>query len=44
VTATGMTASEAQKKAYAAVDRIDWPEGFCRRDIGWRAVDREFVK
>ncbi|KQZ94054.1 phosphoribosylamine--glycine ligase [Mesorhizobium sp. Root157] len=44
VTATGATASEAQKKAYAAVDLIDWPQGFCRRDIGWRAVDREFVK
>jgi phosphoribosylamine--glycine ligase len=27
--------------AYAALDRIDWPEGFCRRDIGWRAVARE---
>ncbi|HEU0071515.1 MAG TPA: phosphoribosylamine--glycine ligase [Alphaproteobacteria bacterium] len=38
VTATGATALEAQKKAYAAVDKIDWPGGFCRRDIGWRAV------
>ncbi len=28
-------------RAYAAVDRIDWPDGFCRRDIGWRAVERE---
>ena len=27
--------------AYAAVDRIDWPGGFCRSDIGWRAVERE---
>ncbi|MBN9249496.1 MAG: phosphoribosylamine--glycine ligase [Mesorhizobium sp. 61-13] len=44
VTATGLTAGEAQTKAYAAVDLIDWPQGFCRRDIGWRAVDREFVK
>jgi phosphoribosylamine--glycine ligase len=44
VTATGLTAGEAQTKAYAAVDMIDWPQGFCRRDIGWRAVDREFVK
>lgn len=44
VTAMGATASEAQKKAYAAVDVIDWPQGFCRRDIGWRAVAREFVK
>ncbi len=41
VTATGRTVAEAQQKAYAAVDRIDWPEGFCRRDIGWRAVERE---
>ena len=38
VTATGATVSEAQAKAYAAVDRIDWPGGFCRRDIGWRAL------
>lgn len=41
VTATGTSVTEAQKRAYAAVDRIDWPEGFCRRDIGWRAVERE---
>jgi phosphoribosylamine--glycine ligase len=41
VTATGRTVAEAQAKAYAAVDRIDWPGGFCRRDIGWRAVARE---
>ncbi len=40
VTATGPTVAEAQARAYAAVDRIDWPEGFCRRDIGWRAVER----
>ena len=32
---------EAQQRAYAAVDRIEWPEGFCRRDIGWQAVERE---
>jgi phosphoribosylamine--glycine ligase len=38
VTALGATAGEAQRHAYAAVDRIDWPEGFCRRDIGWRAA------
>jgi phosphoribosylamine---glycine ligase len=38
VTALGKTVKEAQSRAYAAVDRIDWPEGFCRRDIGWRAV------
>ncbi len=41
VTATGATVGEAQAKAYAAVDRIVWPDGFCRRDIGWRAVERE---
>ncbi len=41
VTALGRTAAEAQARAYAAVRRIDWPEGFCRRDIGWRAIARE---
>ncbi|TGV59073.1 phosphoribosylamine--glycine ligase, partial [Mesorhizobium sp. M00.F.Ca.ET.149.01.1.1] len=41
VTATGKTVGEAQAKAYAAVDRIDWAQGFCRRDIGWQAVARE---
>jgi phosphoribosylamine--glycine ligase len=41
VTATGRTVSEAQEKAYRAVDLIDWPGGFCRRDIGWQAVARE---
>lgn len=44
VTATGSNVSEAQQKAYAAVDGLDWPEGFCRRDIGWRAVEREQQK
>ena len=34
------TVAKAQKRAYEAVDKIDWPEGFCRRDIGWRAVGR----
>ncbi len=38
VTARGATLSEARDAAYAMVDRIDWPEGFCRRDIGWRAL------
>jgi phosphoribosylamine--glycine ligase len=38
VTATGKTLKEAQARAYQAVDLIDWPEGFCRRDIGWRAL------
>ncbi len=41
VTATGKTVAEAQSRAYAAIDRIDWPQGFCRRDIGWRAIKRE---
>ena len=41
VTARGATVAEAQQRAYAAVDRLDWPEGFCRRDIGWRAIARE---
>lgn len=41
VTAGGRSVGEAQARAYAAVDRIDWPGGFCRRDIGWRAVERE---
>lgn len=40
VTATGATLQEAQARAYQAVDLIDWPEGFCRRDIGWRALGR----
>jgi phosphoribosylamine--glycine ligase len=38
VTARGATIAEAQARAYRAVDVIDWPDGFCRRDIGWRAV------
>ncbi|PVH29088.1 phosphoribosylamine--glycine ligase [Pararhodobacter oceanensis] len=38
VTARGETLAEAQERAYAMVDRVDWPEGFCRRDIGWRAL------
>jgi phosphoribosylamine---glycine ligase len=40
VTARGASLAEARDRAYAAVDRIDWPEGFCRRDIGWRALGR----
>jgi phosphoribosylamine--glycine ligase len=38
VTATGRTVAEAQARAYAAAAKIDWPEGFYRRDIGWRAA------
>ena len=41
VTAGGKTFAEARARAYAAVDKIVWPEGFCRRDIGARAVGRE---
>ena len=41
VTALAESVSAAQKLAYDAVDKIDWPGGFCRRDIGWRAVERE---
>ncbi len=41
VTALGETVAAAQAKAYDAVGRIDWPQGFCRRDIGWRAIERE---
>jgi len=41
VTAGGIDVTSAQAKAYEAVDAIDWPGGFCRRDIGWRAVQRE---
>jgi phosphoribosylamine--glycine ligase len=41
VTAAGGNVAQAQARAYAAVDAIDWPEGFCRRDIGWRAIARE---
>jgi phosphoribosylamine--glycine ligase len=40
VTARAQTVREAQALAYRAVDLIDWPEGFCRRDIGWRAIAR----
>ncbi|KDD75389.1 phosphoribosylglycinamide synthetase [Helicosporidium sp. ATCC 50920] len=41
ISAMGDTVREAQKNAYAAVDAISYPDGFCRRDIGWRAVARE---
>jgi phosphoribosylamine--glycine ligase len=41
VCALGKTVTEAQSRAYAAVNRIKWPEGFYRRDIGWQAVARE---
>lgn len=41
VTARGKSVAEAQAHAYAAIARIDWPEGFYRNDIGWRAIHRE---
>ncbi len=41
VTATGKTVAEAQARAYTLVDRIPWENGFTRRDIGWRAIERE---
>jgi len=40
VVARAKSVREAQKRAYAVVDKIDWPQGFCRRDIGWRAIGR----
>jgi phosphoribosylamine--glycine ligase len=41
VSALGHSVAEAQARAYAAVDRIRWADGFCRRDIGWRTVEQE---
>ena len=41
VTASAKTVAEAQRRAYEAIGVINWPEGFCRRDIGWQAVARE---
>lgn len=41
VTASASTVAEAQALAYAAISKIDWPGGFCRTDIGWRAIARE---
>lgn len=41
ITAQADSVADAQALAYAAVDTIDWPQGFCRRDIGWRALARE---
>ena len=44
VCARGTTVAQAQKKAYEAIARIDWPEGFCRSDIGRRAIERETAR
>jgi len=41
VCAMGKTVLEAQRRAYAAIDRIKWPDGFCRRDIAWQALEQE---
>ena len=41
VTALGRNVGEAQRKAYSGVNKIDWKNGFCRNDIGWRAIERE---
>lgn len=42
-TARGATVAEAQAEAYRLVDAVEWANGFCRRDIGWRAIAREKV-
>ncbi len=45
ITARGGTLEEARNRAYGMIDHLDWPEGFCRSDIGWRALqtrDRSF--
>jgi phosphoribosylamine---glycine ligase len=44
VTGVGADVTEARAHAYAAIDMIDWPGGFCRRDIGWRALARDPVQ
>ncbi|MHC2465383.1 phosphoribosylamine--glycine ligase [Bradyrhizobium embrapense] len=44
VSAMGKTVTEARDRAYQAVDRIKWPDGFCRRDIAWQAVEAEGAK
>lgn len=41
VSALGEDVASARDRAYGAVDAIDWPEGFCRRDIAWRALNRD---
>jgi phosphoribosylamine--glycine ligase len=44
ITALGSDVADARERAYAAIDRIKWPEGFFRRDIGWRAIARHSKK
>ena len=41
ICALGTTITQAQSRAYQAIDRIEWPDGFCRRDIAWQAVEKE---
>ena len=41
VCARGNSVAQAQQRAYAAIDKIKWVDGFCRRDIGWQAIARE---
>ena len=41
VCALGRSVEAARERAYAAIEKIRWPQGFCRRDIGWRAVARD---
>jgi phosphoribosylamine--glycine ligase len=41
ICAAGKTVAQAQARAYQAVDLVDWPDGFCRRDIAWQAVEQE---
>ncbi len=40
VTAAAKDAQAARDKAYAAIEKIDWADGFCRKDIAWRALER----
>jgi phosphoribosylamine--glycine ligase len=40
ISAYGPDIVQARERAYGAIDKIDWPEGFCRHEIGWRAVER----
>jgi phosphoribosylamine--glycine ligase len=44
VSALGKDVRQARARAYEAIARIHWPGGFCRSDIGWRAVEREQAK
>lgn len=41
ICARGSSVTEAQKRCYEAIDKLNWDNGFCRRDIGWRAIARE---